>query len=42
VIIATNHSAYDYELIVKASKLVVDTRNACASVKTERDKIIKA
>lgn len=42
VIIATNHSAYDYELIVKASKLVVDTRNACAAVKTERDKIIKA
>jgi UDP-N-acetyl-D-glucosamine dehydrogenase len=28
VVIATNHSCYDYELIVKNASLVVDTRNA--------------
>ncbi len=28
VVIATDHSSYDYELIVKHSSLVVDTRNA--------------
>ncbi len=28
VVIATDHSSYDYELIVKNSSLVVDTRNA--------------
>jgi UDP-N-acetyl-D-glucosamine dehydrogenase len=27
VVIATNHSCYDYELIVRNSSLVVDTRN---------------
>jgi UDP-N-acetyl-D-glucosamine dehydrogenase len=28
VVIVTNHSAFDYDLIVQGSKLVVDTRNA--------------
>jgi UDP-N-acetyl-D-glucosamine dehydrogenase len=28
VVIATNHTCYDYEMIVKNSALVVDTRNA--------------
>ncbi|PHS14138.1 MAG: UDP-N-acetyl-D-glucosamine dehydrogenase [Blastopirellula sp.] len=32
VIIATNHSCYDYELIVKHSNLVIDTRNATCNV----------
>jgi len=27
VVIATDHSCYDYELIVRNSALVVDTRN---------------
>jgi UDP-N-acetyl-D-glucosamine dehydrogenase len=27
VVIATDHSSYDYEFIVKNSSLVVDTRN---------------
>jgi len=27
-VIATDHSCYDYELIVKNASLVVDTRNA--------------
>jgi UDP-N-acetyl-D-glucosamine dehydrogenase len=39
-VILTDHSDYDYESIVKQSRLVVDTRNACANIKS--DKIIKA
>ena len=42
VLIATNHSDYDYDWIVKNSKLVVDTRNATAKVKGGRSKIVKA
>jgi UDP-N-acetyl-D-glucosamine dehydrogenase len=38
--ILTDHSDYDYESIVKNSKIVIDTRNACKDVKSE--KIIKA
>jgi len=39
-IILTDHSVYDYENIVKNAKQVVDTRNACGNIKS--DKIIKA
>lgn len=42
VLIATNHSDYDYKWIVKNARLVVDTRNATAAVKTGRGKIVKA
>ena len=42
VLISTNHSAYDYDRIVKHSALVIDTRNACAGVKQGRSKIVKA
>jgi UDP-N-acetyl-D-glucosamine dehydrogenase len=42
VLISTDHSDYDYEAIVKHSKLVVDTRNATAKVKSGRGKIVKA
>ncbi|HML73252.1 MAG TPA: nucleotide sugar dehydrogenase [Anaerohalosphaeraceae bacterium] len=42
VLISTNHSDYDYKWIVKNARLVVDTRNACANVKTGRNKIVKA
>ena len=42
VLIATDHSAYDYDMIVKNSKLVIDTRNATAGVRTGRHKIVKA
>jgi len=42
VLIATDHSSYDYKWIVKNSKLIVDTRNATAKVKTGRSKIVKA
>ena len=42
VLISTNHSDYDYNWIVKNSKLVVDTRNATSQVKSGRGKIVKA
>lgn len=39
VVIATDHSSYDYGAIVDAAKLVVDTRNATRRVMRQRDKI---
>ena len=42
VLIATNHSAYDYDFIVENSQLVVDTRNATRDVQLGREKIVKA
>ncbi|MHC4756620.1 MAG: nucleotide sugar dehydrogenase [Planctomycetota bacterium] len=42
VLISTDHSDYDYGWIVRNSKLVVDTRNATAGVKSGRRKIVKA
>ncbi len=42
VLIATDHSAYDYDFIVKHSRLVIDTRNATRAVKEGREKIRKA
>ena len=42
VLIATDHTVYDYDMIVKHASLVVDTRNATANVTQGRDKIRKA
>ena len=42
VLIATDHSAYDYQWIVDHSPLVVDTRNATAGCKRGRGKIVRA
>src|SRR4029079_3857967 len=42
VLIATDHSAYDYAWIVANSSLVVDTRNATRDVTSGREKIVKA
>ncbi|MDA7949997.1 MAG: nucleotide sugar dehydrogenase [Pirellulaceae bacterium] len=42
VLIATDHSCYDYPFIVEHSDLVVDTRNATVEVTVDREKIIKA
>ena len=42
VLIATDHSAYDYDFIVQHSRLVLDTRNATSRVVQGRDKIRKA
>jgi UDP-N-acetyl-D-glucosamine dehydrogenase len=40
VLIATDHSSYDYDAIVRNAKLVVDTRNATRRVKQNREKIV--
>jgi UDP-N-acetyl-D-glucosamine dehydrogenase len=40
VLISTDHSAYDYEFIVKHSELIVDTRNATEKIRSK--KIVKA
>jgi UDP-N-acetyl-D-glucosamine dehydrogenase len=42
VLIATDHSAYDYDFIVEHAKLVLDTRNATKNVKQGRERIRKA
>jgi len=42
VLIATDHTAYDYDFIVKHSPLVLDTRNATKGVTEGREKIRKA
>ncbi|KPK83409.1 MAG: UDP-N-acetyl-D-glucosamine dehydrogenase [Phycisphaerae bacterium SM23_33] len=42
VLISTDHSAYDYQLVVDNAALVVDTRNATAGVRRGRGKIVKA
>jgi hypothetical protein len=38
--IATDHTSYDYEAIVRDAKLVVDTLNATRHVKENRDKVV--
>ncbi len=42
VLIATDHSAYDYDFIVRHSRLVIDTRNATKNVTGGREKTRKA
>ena len=40
IVIATDHTSYDYAAIVDGAKLVVDTRNATRRVMRHRDKIV--
>src|SRR5215472_14076904 len=40
VVIATDHSSYDYPAIVDSAKLVIDTRNATRRVVRHREKIV--
>ncbi len=40
VLIATDHSSYDYAAIVESSQLVVDTRNATRRIARHRNKIV--
>ncbi len=40
ILIATDHSSYDYEQIVGSAKLVVDSRNATRDVQNNRDKVV--
>lgn len=42
VLISTNHSAYDWQMIADNAKLVVDTRNAMRDVKGKRGNVVKA
>ena len=41
VLIATDHTAFDYDQIVRHAPLVIDTRNATARVTEHREKIRK-
>jgi UDP-N-acetyl-D-glucosamine dehydrogenase len=41
VVIATDHSTYDYQAIVRHALLVVDTRNATHAAQEHRDKIVR-
>jgi len=40
-LIATDLTAFDYDMIVQHAPLVIDTRNATANVTQDRDKIRK-
>jgi UDP-N-acetyl-D-glucosamine dehydrogenase len=40
VLIATDHTSYDYDAIVQHSKLVIDTRNATRHVQHHREKVV--
>jgi UDP-N-acetyl-D-glucosamine dehydrogenase len=42
VLIATDHSAYDWNWIIEHSSLVIDTRNAMRNVTAHRDRIVGA
>ena len=41
VVITANHSVYDYGMIARNSKVVIDTRNAMKSIKNGKAKIVK-
>lgn len=41
VVIITDHSCYDYQLIVDNAKIIFDTRNATKGVKEKVEKIYK-
>ena len=41
VLIATNHSSYDWKRILEASSLVMDTRNATGALANGLDKVVK-
>jgi UDP-N-acetyl-D-glucosamine dehydrogenase len=42
LLIATDHTSFDYDSIVRNGRLIIDTRNATRHVKEGRKKIIKA
>jgi UDP-N-acetyl-D-glucosamine dehydrogenase len=42
LLIATDHTAFDYEQIVRHGRLVIDTRNATKAVRHGREKVKKA
>ncbi len=42
ILLATDHSAYDYDFILEHARMFIDTRNAAKNVKKHREKIVKA
>jgi UDP-N-acetyl-D-glucosamine dehydrogenase len=40
VVIATDHSQYDYQAIVDAAQIVVDTRNATRRITRNRERVV--
>jgi len=42
VLLSTNHSDYDYQMIADHGKLIIDTRNALRAVTGSRDHIVRA
>jgi UDP-N-acetyl-D-glucosamine dehydrogenase len=41
LVIATDHSSYDYQAIVDSAQLVVDTRNATRGIARNREKVVR-
>ena len=41
VVIATDHTTYDYPAIVRHARLIMDTRNATNAVQEHREKIVR-
>ena len=42
VLIATDHTAYDWNMIAEHATLIVDTRNALRDVEVNRDRVVRA
>ncbi|MDA7980805.1 MAG: nucleotide sugar dehydrogenase, partial [Pirellulales bacterium] len=42
ILIATDHSVYDWEFVTRYAPLIVDTRNATRNVAELRGRIVKA
>jgi len=42
VLIATHHAAYDWQMVLDHSKLIVDTRNALKDVKGDKGHVVQA
>ena len=42
VIISTDHTIFDYQLVADHAALVIDTRNAMATTESSRANVIKA
>jgi UDP-N-acetyl-D-glucosamine dehydrogenase len=42
VVVATNHSAYDWQMVADNAKLLVDTRGVTRKVTGRRDHIVQA
>ena len=41
VVITTDHSVYDFEFIVRNSKVIIDTRNATKGIENSTAKIVR-